>query len=214
MQGEVKFHAERARVLAKEAERRLEENVVEAALAAATSAGHAYAEACRKAREPFVMADRRKAEVEAVLSLGAPESVVEAAGLANLSMGHSLASIATALGEGYLSAEVELVRLTGEQPVATQPVPVVPAPAAPEPGVLVPNQRVLMVDTEGHVWPDILKTADGAPYQGIAGSVLSIDEETDLVKVICDAPGTRVFRAGPTVQLHREQLRIPVPEGG
>lgn len=139
--------------------------------------------------------------------------------LAQLSTAHSLASIATALGEGYLSAEVELVRFGAEKPAegssSTLPaVPVLPAPATPARGVLVPNQRVLCIDTEGHTWPDILKTVSGEPYQGVAGVVVGIDEEADLVKVLVDAPGRPTRRdSGPTIQLHREQLRIPAPPG-
>lgn len=167
----------------------------------------------QNAREAREWADA--ADDEATKVSSAPSHPRKRAGMfAAVSQAHSLAAIATALGEGYLSAEVELVKFAGAAETSpTQPaVPVVPAPATPARGVLVPNQRVIVTHTEGHVWPDVLKTVGGEPYQGIMGAVVEADRETDLVKVICDAPGTGVGRAGPTIQVHREQLRIPAPD--
>jgi len=187
---------------------------------------------------------------------------------AGVSQAHGTAALATVLGEGYISGEMEMVKFAGQQepvpigaaaetlakkfwqlritdgenlepwdelsdeeqkkkltmaatmiqdtllplikPSSTQPaVPVVPAPGVPARGVLTAGQRVLAVPTGGHVWPAVLKTGVGAPYEGVAGVVERIDPESDLIKVLVDPQAGG--QVGPTVQLHREQLRIPAP---
>lgn len=135
------------------------------------------------------------------------ENSVEAAELGTLSLAHGVAAIATALGEGFLSAEVEMVKFAGDSsPSSTQPVvagvgPIVvkPSPRTPIRGELTVNQRVIIVDTEPHVWPPILAEQDV-----YLGRVHSWNADEDLYKVIVETPGGD----GPTVRLHVEQLRI------
>lgn len=131
-----------------------------------------------------------------------------------VSTSHGLASIATALAEGHLTTETELVRwASGEsdsERSSTQPaVPVKPAPAIPAPGVLVPNQRVLCVQMEGHSWPRGLAEND-PPVTEFFGRVIKIDRESDLVNVRAEDAGGI---SGTIFQFHREQTRIVAPEG-
>lgn len=117
-----------------------------------------------------------------------------------VSTGHGLAAIATALGEGFLSVETELVKFAGEKP--SEGIPVVPAPRTPSPNELEAHDRVLCVDTEGHAWPDILQHDDPAANVHHARVIRKASD--DLYRLTIEVKdGT-----GPTVQLHREQLRV------
>lgn len=126
-----------------------------------------------------------------------------------VSQAHSLAALATVLGEGYISGEMEMVKFAGSEPSSQRTVPVVPAPGVPARHVLTVGQRVLAIPTEGHVWPPILRAGAAVPREGVAGVVEGIHANKDLINVVVDGPAWG--QVGPTVQFHREQLRIPAP---
>lgn len=134
-------------------------------------------------------------------SLAEPSNYARAQTYAGVSTAHGLAAIATALGEGFLSVETELVKF-GATPADDDkpPIPVKPAPRVPLVNELNPNDRVLCMEAAGHHWPEVL--AGNSP---VFARVLEQQPYGNLYHLRVEVEDG----IGPTIHLHRVQLRIP-----